>query len=387
MKRKRSPILISTIIFCVLVSTGMCRKDIICAYGEEYEYDEMNRVKKVTYHDGSYVIYTYDRNGNITGIQVHPAETTKKQETTKTRDTSVTTEPEQPDKTVVTEKETTTPQQSDAEKTSVTIRQTTKQQTTKSQEVTKQTTKSQEATGQTTIPRSTSTQKSTSARTVTRPATGSNNTTEKNNTGNSQIRQVKRPEKIAAPEEKIISGIREALAFESKFSNAHTNDSITDSSYGRQEDQNDYGSGTGGAENRKTGENAGSTGQTGGAGQAGSEEKPGSREQPNSTAQTGSEGKSGTAGQSESVHKGGNTESTGQSDSVHKGGNTENLGKAAEKGKTTLHKRISRIEKFITADRKEQEKQIKHWSENRVYRLVKILLLWQHLQSEVIKSS
>ena len=98
----------------------------------------------------------------------------------------------------------------------------------------------------------------------------------------------------------------------------------------------------------------------------------GSADRTHNTVRTGTEEKSGT---------------TGQSDSVHKGGNTENLGKAAEKGKTTLHKRISRIEKFITADRKEQEKQIKHWSENRVYRLIKILLLWQHLQSEVIKSS
>lgn len=38
------------------------------AFAAEYEYDNLNRVSKVTYEDGSYVIYTYDANGNITSI-------------------------------------------------------------------------------------------------------------------------------------------------------------------------------------------------------------------------------------------------------------------------------------------------------------------------------
>ena len=43
------------------------------AEAEEYEYDELNRVKKVIYDDGSYVEYTYDKNGNILNIVVFDA--------------------------------------------------------------------------------------------------------------------------------------------------------------------------------------------------------------------------------------------------------------------------------------------------------------------------
>lgn len=50
-------------------------------WAETYEYDELNRVIKVTYDDGSYVSYTYDRNGNITDVYVYEVETEK--ETTK----------------------------------------------------------------------------------------------------------------------------------------------------------------------------------------------------------------------------------------------------------------------------------------------------------------
>lgn len=38
---------------------------------EEYEYDDLNRVTKVTYENGSYVEYEYDGNGNILSVQVH----------------------------------------------------------------------------------------------------------------------------------------------------------------------------------------------------------------------------------------------------------------------------------------------------------------------------
>lgn len=43
---------------------------------EEYEYDELNRVKKVSYEDGSYVEYEYDSNGNILNIYVYEAKPT-----------------------------------------------------------------------------------------------------------------------------------------------------------------------------------------------------------------------------------------------------------------------------------------------------------------------
>ena len=41
---------------------------------EEYEYDDLNRLIKVTYDDGSYVEYVYDSNGNIISTKVHKAE-------------------------------------------------------------------------------------------------------------------------------------------------------------------------------------------------------------------------------------------------------------------------------------------------------------------------
>lgn len=39
----------------------------VCA--DTYEYDEMSRVTKATYEDGSYVTYEYDANGNITNVE------------------------------------------------------------------------------------------------------------------------------------------------------------------------------------------------------------------------------------------------------------------------------------------------------------------------------
>lgn len=38
---------------------------VIRVYAEEYVYDDLNRLVKVIYDDGSYVEYTYDSNGNI----------------------------------------------------------------------------------------------------------------------------------------------------------------------------------------------------------------------------------------------------------------------------------------------------------------------------------
>lgn len=85
----------------------------INAFAETYEYDNLNRVTKVTYDDGSYVTYEYDKNGNITNIEVHEAETTKKQVETEKETTKKPsgTEKETTKKQVVTEKETTKKQQ------------------------------------------------------------------------------------------------------------------------------------------------------------------------------------------------------------------------------------------------------------------------------------
>ena len=44
------------------------------ADAEEYEYDDFNRVIKVTYEDGSYVTYEYDSNGNIINTVVYHVE-------------------------------------------------------------------------------------------------------------------------------------------------------------------------------------------------------------------------------------------------------------------------------------------------------------------------
>lgn len=40
-------------------------------HAEEYEYDKLDRLVKVTYEDGSYVTYEYDANGNITNTYVY----------------------------------------------------------------------------------------------------------------------------------------------------------------------------------------------------------------------------------------------------------------------------------------------------------------------------
>ncbi|MGN0400778.1 MAG: hypothetical protein ACI4HQ_00790 [Acetatifactor sp.] len=44
------------------------------ADAEEYEYDDFNRVIKVTYEDGSYITYGYDLNGNIINTVVYTVE-------------------------------------------------------------------------------------------------------------------------------------------------------------------------------------------------------------------------------------------------------------------------------------------------------------------------
>lgn len=45
--------------------------NLIEVQAEEYEYDSLNRVTRVTYEDGSYVEYEYDKNGNIVEVNIY----------------------------------------------------------------------------------------------------------------------------------------------------------------------------------------------------------------------------------------------------------------------------------------------------------------------------
>jgi len=63
--KKRNIRVAILLIFTMLCASGMN------VHAENYEYDELNRVKKVTYDDGSYVEYAYDANGNILSVAVH----------------------------------------------------------------------------------------------------------------------------------------------------------------------------------------------------------------------------------------------------------------------------------------------------------------------------
>lgn len=50
--------------------------NVLYLQAEEYEYDALNRVTKVSYEDGSYVEYEYDSNGNILNVNVYHARPT-----------------------------------------------------------------------------------------------------------------------------------------------------------------------------------------------------------------------------------------------------------------------------------------------------------------------
>lgn len=56
------------LLFAVLICIGISFAKISSA--AEYKYDKINRVIQVTYEDGSYVVYTYDANGNIESVRV-----------------------------------------------------------------------------------------------------------------------------------------------------------------------------------------------------------------------------------------------------------------------------------------------------------------------------
>lgn len=65
---------------------------VVTAFAEEYEYDELNRVTKVTYDDGTYVEYFYDANGNLIQTDVYgvESETSRKEQETTIQDSDET---------------------------------------------------------------------------------------------------------------------------------------------------------------------------------------------------------------------------------------------------------------------------------------------------------
>lgn len=60
-KRKKAGLLGLLVLMMVGVPMRVC--------ADTYEYDEMSRVTKAIYEDGSYVTYEYDANGNITNVE------------------------------------------------------------------------------------------------------------------------------------------------------------------------------------------------------------------------------------------------------------------------------------------------------------------------------
>lgn len=61
-------------IFCMITTSLIL---LICSgtrtRAEEYQYDDLDRLVKVTYEDGSYTEYSYDANGNILEVNVYDA--------------------------------------------------------------------------------------------------------------------------------------------------------------------------------------------------------------------------------------------------------------------------------------------------------------------------
>lgn len=73
----------------IMVMVLMCH---ITLYAKTYEYDDLNRVTKVVYDDGSYATYEYDRNGNILKIEVFDKDGKKVEEETTSKKQEETTE-------------------------------------------------------------------------------------------------------------------------------------------------------------------------------------------------------------------------------------------------------------------------------------------------------
>lgn len=88
--KKKMLVVLSMVILLVVLITVPEKVE-----GETYEYDDLNRVIKVTYDDGSYITYEYDKNGNITSVKVHEAVTSKKEEETTKKPQETTSKQEQ----------------------------------------------------------------------------------------------------------------------------------------------------------------------------------------------------------------------------------------------------------------------------------------------------
>jgi len=143
MSKKRTPKWMTSILFfSLIIYTAIyievpyivfCREEQESSTEIRYEYDELNRIVKVVYPDGTIVIYEYDENGNITKTNI----ITPDQERTPTTESTI---PEQ-----------TTADRTAAEQT--TADQTVPEQTTADRTAAEQTTADRTAAEQTTADR------------------------------------------------------------------------------------------------------------------------------------------------------------------------------------------------------------------------------------------
>lgn len=94
MKKKIRIIILAIILITViLVPMAGLQYSVVAeeSDGVEYEYDELNRIIRAVYPDGTVVTYQYDANGNITDTKIIPpgqAEVTESPEPTKENETS-----------------------------------------------------------------------------------------------------------------------------------------------------------------------------------------------------------------------------------------------------------------------------------------------------------
>ena len=67
----------------IVILAVLCSVSIVKGVqAETYEYDELNRLKKVTYDTGKIITYEYDANGNIKNIQSSTQDTSGNDDTT-----------------------------------------------------------------------------------------------------------------------------------------------------------------------------------------------------------------------------------------------------------------------------------------------------------------
>src|SRR5574344_1016738 len=94
-------------VFCAFLVSSILLCNQVNTYAEKYEYDDLDRVTKVTYDDGSYVEYHYDANGNIKKVYVDAPEATEEKKTTEQETTQEETTEQKATEEETTEKETT----------------------------------------------------------------------------------------------------------------------------------------------------------------------------------------------------------------------------------------------------------------------------------------